>query len=101
MSSRPEVRGFWIVTGPAEPHIGGAAVTLTGAAAQAVVTVEGEVVLRAPPTLFLWAAVRDLGQTVAGGVIRAVDRKAAGAGKVSQGLVVEEQSQNYLCQLVI
>lgn len=90
MSSRPEVRGFWIVTGPAEPHIGGAAVTLTGAAAtltgaaaQAVVTVEGEVVLRAPPTLFLWAAVRDLGQTVAGGVIRAVDRKAAGAGKVS------------------
>ena len=53
MSSRPEGRGFWTVTGPAEPHTGGAAaVTLTGAAAQAVAAVEGKVALRAPPTLF-------------------------------------------------
>ena len=53
VSSRPEGRGFWTVTGPAEPHTGGAAaVTLTGAAAQAVATVEGKVALRAPPTLF-------------------------------------------------
>ena len=41
------------MTGPAEPHTGGAeAVTLTGAAARAVATVEGKAVLRAPPTLF-------------------------------------------------